>query len=150
MRKKRSVLVTLAAIVGALFALAMPGAALAAPDYEVDYAVAGDPPINRGPCLQRVGAVICFEASGDKWWVQDTDEDHASAVAEWYNHRNGSLYRQGACRNTLGYGKWGVCNKDYYETSDIEARACVVNLSASSVVGCTGKKWFWSNVIIVP
>lgn len=127
MRKPRSALVLLAAVLGALFALVLPGTAMAA-SFETDYAVAGSVPGGL-ECTAITGAKICFEKDGDKWWVKDTKQDGASAVAYWINIRNLATYREGACVNSLGYNKWGVCNKNYYEDSGVYAWVCVSDLS---------------------
>ncbi|MGW0432012.1 hypothetical protein ACWDV4_05640 [Micromonospora sp. NPDC003197] len=104
--------------------------------YEWNTAEAGTPPSGL-PCVSTTGAIACFQAYGDKWWVKDTSGDSASAVAHWANYRNGALYRQGGCRNGLGSGKWGVCNKNYYEDSVVLYRACVYDASEGVWVRCS-------------
>lgn len=115
--------------------LVTPTAASAAPTPENDYAVAAtvDTVLN---CYAIDGAKVCYEKSGDKWWVQDTAKDGMSAVADWRNYltANGDLYRQGKCINSLGYGNWGVCNKNYYETSKLIMRICVIDYSGGGSV----------------
>jgi hypothetical protein len=37
----------------------------------------------------------------------------------------GSLYRSGMCVNSLGNGKWGQCNKNYYGNSVLNGFPCV-------------------------
>ncbi|MEU4218486.1 hypothetical protein [Actinoplanes sp. NPDC026623] len=101
MRKERS---ALAAMIGVVAALALPNPAMAA-GFEWDYAVAGSVPDGL-PCAAITGAKICYQHDGDRWWVKDTSEDHASAVASWQNRRNGALYREGGCRNSMGVGTW--------------------------------------------
>jgi hypothetical protein len=93
---------------------------------EFNQAVAGSPPSGL-PCIATTGAIACYQEYGDRWWVKDTALDSASAEAVWENYRNGRLYRSGICRNSLGNGNWGVCNKNYYEDSTIWWRACVYN-----------------------
>ncbi|MEX2986310.1 hypothetical protein [Streptomyces sp. C36] len=66
--------------------------------------------------------MVCFEKDGDRWWVLDANQDGMSAVGEWYNKRNGQLYRQGACANSNGAPSWSICQKDYYEDSTITFR----------------------------
>ncbi|MBB4959607.1 hypothetical protein [Micromonospora polyrhachis] len=104
--------------------------------YEWNTAEAGSPPSGI-PCVSTTGAIACFQANGDKWWVKDTSSDSASAVANWVNYRNGSLYRKGGCRNGLGSGKWGVCNKNYYEDSTLAFNACVYDASEGVWVRCS-------------
>ncbi|MFD7656040.1 hypothetical protein ACFV4N_18885 [Actinosynnema sp. NPDC059797] len=103
---------------------------------EFNEAVAGTPPAGL-PCVSVTGARACFEADGDKWWVRDTAADSASAEARWDNYRNGSLYRSGICRNGLGNGTWGVCNKNYYEDSTLVYIACVFDASEGRLVRCS-------------
>lgn len=110
----------------------------AAVETELDRAVAGDPPSGL-ECVSTTGARACFEKQGDKWWVLDTAADSASADAVWQNYRNGSLHRQGICRNSLGNGKWGVCNKNYYEDSGVRWAACVYDASADVLIRCSGR-----------
>jgi len=108
--------------------------AAAAPEF--NRAVAGFPP-NTLPCIDTPGAKACYNNNDDSWWVLDTARDGASAEARWENERNGGLYRSGICRNSLGYDKWGVCNKNYYEDSLIRWRACVYNGSTGTLVSCS-------------
>lgn len=146
MFKKRSLLVAIAAMLGLASALVTPGAAMAA-GYEVDHAVAGSVPDGLN-CVSITGAKVCYEHDGDKWWVKDTKEDGASAVAEWVNYRNGVLYREGSCRNSLGNGKWGYCNKNYYEDSGVYAKVCVVNYSAGGTGTCTQDYYIFQEATI--
>ncbi|QFZ18541.1 hypothetical protein [Saccharothrix syringae] len=115
------------------------GPATTAVDAEFNQAVAGTPPSGL-PCVSTTGATACFEANGDKWWVRDTAADSASAEAFWENYRGGSLYRTGVCRNSLGNGKWGVCNKNYYEDSGLRWSACVYDASAGTLIRCS--QWY--------
>jgi hypothetical protein len=129
--------------------LMAPSPASAAGDYEWDTAVAGSPPSFRsGDCASRSGVTACFEKNGDKWWVKDTAADGHSATASWYNLLGPNLvtYRQGSCVNKLGSGKWGVCNKDYYEFntqnpygtgSYLYWEACVYDASDGTWHGCS-------------
>ncbi len=112
----------------------------AAAVHEVNQAVAGSPPSGL-PCVAMPGANACYQAYGDRWWVKDTASDGASAEAFWENRRNGDLYRHGVCRNSLGNGTWGVCNKNYYEDSTIFWTACVYDGSAGTYVGCAPDGW---------
>ncbi|WP_051366338.1 hypothetical protein [Hamadaea tsunoensis] len=128
MRNRRTAYAVLAVLL-TVTPFVAPAAASAAVTPEKDYAVAGSPPAGL-PCHTIAGATACYELSGDKWWVRDNENDGASAVADWLNYQNGNLYRSGQCINALGHGKWGVCNKNYYESSRVVARTCVVDYSA--------------------
>ncbi|NUT18380.1 MAG: hypothetical protein HOV77_04285 [Hamadaea sp.] len=127
-----------ALLVGLVTLVVAPTPASAAPTPENDHAVAAtvDDVIY---CWSIAGAKACYEYDGDKWWVQDTASDGMSAVADWRNYltANGDLYRQGKCINSLGYGDWGVCNKNYYETSKLIMRVCVIDYSDGGSV-CSG------------
>jgi hypothetical protein len=158
MGKTRSALLAAVAMIAALLMTMLPGTASAsgaapsntptdhytasvtAAASEIDQAVAGSPPSGL-PCVATTGATACFEAYGDKWWVKDTDSDSASAEALWQNFRGGSLYRDGICRNSLGNGTWGVCNKNYYEDSSLAFAACVFDVSADDLIRCSD--WYW-------
>jgi hypothetical protein len=146
-RKIRLMLLSTAVAIAALLLPATASAAEPAPadNYptevgvaavELDDAVAGTPPSGL-PCISTTGAKACFEANGDRWWVQDTAADSASAEARWDNYRNGSLYRSGICRNSLGSGKWGKCNKNYYEDSSLAWIACVYDASEGVLIRCS-------------
>lgn len=111
--------------------------ASAAATLEIDRAKKGTYPGGLS-CVTVTGAQACFEAYGDKWWVKDTSSDGASAVVIWDNYRNGSLYRQGECQNRMGAGSWGVCNKNYYEGSNLQFRVCVADFSEGVLVRCSG------------
>ncbi|MFD1149021.1 hypothetical protein [Saccharothrix hoggarensis] len=157
MGKSRSVLLACAAAVAALLMGVVPstasadagaassGAAVrtagqvaAAVDTEYNQAVEGTPPSGLS-CAVTTGATACFEAEGDKWWVRDTAADSASAEAGWQNIYQGSFYRAGVCRNSLGYGTWGVCNKNYYENSTVKWAACVYDGSAQTLIRCSAR-----------
>jgi hypothetical protein len=129
----RKIILSLSMAVAAVIGLLAPGTAMAV-DYETDYAVAGTPP--SGELLLcdalRVGVKVCFEVSGDRWWVLDNDSDGLSAVVEWENHRDGSLYRKGRCVNSHSAGTWASCNKNYYEDSTLWGRAGVWNRSTGA------------------
>jgi hypothetical protein len=81
------------------------------------------------------GAEACFEKYGDKWYVKDTKSDGHSATASWINYlsdgRSWIPYRHGSCVNKSGAGKWGLCNKDYYEDSTTNRRAVTAAASSS-------------------
>lgn len=152
MQRTRLTLLAVAAAIAPLMLVMLPSTAsaeqstfpadaysqgvVAAVDSELNQAVAGNPPSGL-PCVKTTGATACFEASGDKWWVKDTAGDGASAEAFWQNYRNGSLYRTGVCRNSLGNGEWGVCNKNYYEDSGLRWAACVYDGSEDTLIRCS-------------
>jgi hypothetical protein len=117
----------------------MVSAAPAAAAAERDFAVAGTlPPRSQLECHSYVAVEICYEKGGDHWWVQDQDStDSASAGVYWQNHRNGSLYREGYCITSLGKGKWGHCNKNYYEGSQLYGFPCVWDRSSTDVITCS-------------
>jgi hypothetical protein len=104
----------------------------------VQLAVAGTlPPRSQLECHSFSPVEICYEKSGDHWWVQDQNsDDRASAGVYWQNYRNGSLYRHGMCVTSLGKGKWGQCNKDYYEGSQLFGMACTWDRSAGNDADC--------------
>jgi len=113
MRKR---LVALAAV-SAFVSVLAPGTASAAPDWEVDYGVKGTPPADVVCANQMDKAWVCYERGGDRWWVRDNAQDGMSALVQWYNFRDGSLYRRGRCINSHEAGTWASCNKNYYEDS---------------------------------
>lgn len=160
MRRSRALLLTLSMVVAALFGVLLPGTAtasenaaptrtvaasdVAAADYELNYAVAGSRPPRSELACHSVSAVeICYEAYGDRWWIQDQAADSASAVVYWENFRGGSLYRSGMCVNSLGNGKWGQCNKNYYENSVLNGFPCVWDRSedANAVCNSSGRRF---------
>ena len=113
-------------------------AAAAEVDAELNFAVAGTPPPkSQMECRSYPAVEICWEPAGDHWWVQDQDSDSASAGVYWRNNRNGSLYRDGHCITSLGKGKWGQCNKNYYEDSQLYGFPCVWDRSATDVITCS-------------
>lgn len=92
----------------------------AASSEEVDTATAGSPDFgSRSACSAIEAAEGCFVSYGDHLWVKDTSADGLVASVYWENRLwNGSswvLWRNGRCENHLGNGKWGGCNKDFYE-----------------------------------
>jgi hypothetical protein len=109
----------------------------------VEFAVAGTlPPRSQLECHSVPAVEICYEKAGDHWWVQDQDSDHASAGVLWQNFRNGSLYRQGWCITSLGKGKWGQCNKNYYEGSKLNGFPCIWDRNSSnSEIVCSRDGW---------
>jgi hypothetical protein len=137
---------TSAALVAALASTAPAQAAA----YEWDTATAGSPPGGM-TCVSMTGAEACFQKHDDRWWVRDTASDGHSATASWENDVfdgiQWRMYRQGSCVNKLGYGQWGVCNKDYYESgstndlggkgSQLTWQACVYDSAGGTWHGCS-------------
>jgi len=120
-----------------ILTLLLSTASAAAVAVEFNRAVAsGQSPMST--CASTTGALACYYQASDTWYVQDTAADGASAEARWENYRNDDLYRSGICRNSLGNGNWGACNKNYYEDSTLWWRACVYNGSAGTLVRCSG------------
>jgi hypothetical protein len=73
------------------------------------------------PCASNgSGAIACFQSNGDKIWIKDDGDDGHSAIAVWQHYLGDGAYRKGYCRNALGYGRWGVCNKQLSEDSYFE------------------------------
>jgi hypothetical protein len=121
----RKLMLALTMAIAAAMSVLVPGTALAAPDWEINEAVKGTPPSNELlDCADtiEVKVWVCYESHGDRWWVYDRDGDSASALVEWRNYRNGSLYRQGRCVNGHGAGTWAYCNKNYYEDSTVRGK----------------------------
>lgn len=118
----RKLMLALIMAVAAALGVMVPGAALAAPEYESEFAVKGWPEnFGRLYCADpREKLRVCYEREGDKWWIQDLSGDSASAVVQWRNIRDGSVYRHGRCINSHGGGEWAYCNKNYYENSTLE------------------------------
>ena len=139
MKKVRSMLLAVATTSAVLIlTLLLSTASAAAVAVEFNRAVASGPPPQTTTCASTTGALACYYQASDTWYVQDTAADGASAEARWENYRNGVLYRSGICRNSLGNGNWGACNKNYYEDSTLWWRACVYNGSAGTLVRCSG------------
>jgi hypothetical protein len=118
------------AAAASILALAPPAAASAPPaaasapsvlaggDDGVAIAVAGSPGgIYDSDCITVTGGIACFQRYGDKIWVEHTGSK--AAAASYENHlwdgNSWELYRWGQCWNSLAVGKWGYCNKDFYE-----------------------------------
>ncbi|WP_216207432.1 hypothetical protein [Amycolatopsis aidingensis] len=153
MRKGRALLLTLSMAIAALIGAGLPGTAVAAEtatpasgaavaEFERNFAVAGNLPSRSELTCHSVPAVeICYQAYGDRWWVQDQLGDGASAVVKWENFRNGSLYRHGMCVNSLGKGKWGQCNKNYYENSVLNGFPCTWDRSSNENLLCNSRGW---------
>ena len=122
------IIVRLVTAVTAL-SLVQPAPASAVTYTEWNTAVAsGPPPSGTGGCdwhypptgTTTWDAYVCFIPYGDYFYVYDRAPDGKSAVAYW-THWGGT--RTGACRNSLGAGKWGVCNKNLDEGIVVSLRA---------------------------
>ncbi|GAB2964725.1 hypothetical protein [Saccharothrix stipae] len=102
--------------------------------YEVDYVVAGTPGAGATCFGGSNGAQVCYNPTGDRIWVHDTASDGASAVAQWQNYLDGdnTIHRHGECRNSLGAGSQGACNKNFQEGTRLYIRACRINFSTGS------------------
>ncbi|HEX6345157.1 hypothetical protein [Umezawaea sp.] len=129
----RKIVLALSLAFAAVTGIALPGTALAI-EYEIDDGVLGTPPSDEVlQCdVPRPAVYVCFEPSGDRWWVLDSDSDGKSAIVDWENFRGGSLYRNGRCVNSHGSGTWASCNKNYYEDSTLNGRQGVWNRSVGS------------------
>ena len=123
----RRLLIVLGVVV--LAATAYPTPARAAVQFEWDYAVRGTPPDGL-ECATYLGAKACYQEYGDTLWVKDLASDGFSAIARWWDYIDEGggrykLYRQGACRNKLGSGAWGYCNKNFWETNMLVSTPCL-------------------------
>jgi hypothetical protein len=96
------------------------GAAPALAADDTNRATAGSKP-GGIPCIDNgSGAIACFQSRGDKVWVKDDKADGHSAINVWSQYLGPGEYREGWCRNTLGAGRWGYCNKEMRESTYIE------------------------------
>ncbi|TDD80749.1 hypothetical protein E1293_20115 [Actinomadura darangshiensis] len=86
-------------------------------------------------CVSTTGSTACFETYGDKFYVKDTKKDGYSAVAVWAT----SYGRKGVCRNSLGSGKWGVCNYNMKEGKGIAWLAERYNGNTGKFIGPKSK-----------
>lgn len=117
----------------AAISVVVPGTASAI-EFELDYGtkVSGGPP-SATRCTDAIAEVkVCYEPYGDKWWVQDRKSDGKSAIVEWQNRTSVRLHRYGRCVNSHGTGTWAVCNKNYYEDSNITGYQGVWNRSSGA------------------
>jgi hypothetical protein len=97
--------------------------------YENDTAVYGGDPAQTGIACNQLfdaqdnyAAEVCFHLYGDQVWVYDARGDGHAAIGQWSNYLRDAdgtwiKYREGECRNSLGHGQWGVCNKEFFEDS---------------------------------
>ncbi|WP_157441401.1 hypothetical protein [Actinoplanes awajinensis] len=120
MKKIKTVLATLFLTVVAV--ISVPSPAAAAPSSELDYAEASGAPSDTSHCVTQYWAKTCYVAAGDKWYILDRLDDGGRPFIRWENYKDGALYRTGICSNRLGFNHWGVCNKDYYESSILWVR----------------------------
>jgi hypothetical protein len=119
-------------LLGALAAGALTlTSASAAAAYEWDVAKPGSVPDGL-PCTETARARVCFEHHGDKLWVKDRKGDGVSAIAKWRVTYNS---REGYCRNRLGAGRWGVCNKNFLENVWVDWWATVYDRESNSFPG---------------
>jgi hypothetical protein len=137
----RKAIVALSMVSAAAVSVLVPGTALAI-DYEINYGTQGGTPPGSAVCADaKVDVRVCYERGGDKWWVQDRKADHKSAVVEWANYRNGSLYRYGRCVNSHEAGSWATCNKNYYEDSSLRGLQGVWNRSTGADPEVYTQEW---------
>jgi hypothetical protein len=99
--------------------------------------LAAGPP-RSAPCQAVTGSTVCFEINGDRFWVNDTASDRASADAEWLNYTPGGTPRDsGLCINSSGVsGGWKSCDYNFAEGNTIRWRACVTDYSRNKVIRC--------------
>ncbi|MFS8098096.1 hypothetical protein LFM09_13220 [Lentzea alba] len=137
----RKAIVALSMASAAAISVMMPGTALAI-EHELNYGTKGGTPPGAAVCTDAKEDVrVCYERGGDKWWVQDRKADGKSAIVEWANYRNGSLYRYGRCVNSHEAGSWASCNKNYYEDSTLYGYQGVWNRSAGSTTELYTTEW---------
>ncbi|QNE75147.1 hypothetical protein F0344_11485 [Streptomyces finlayi] len=121
---------TIAAICTVGIATASPAAAIT---YETNHAVkqsvspSWESPgwWNQSTVGSYNNAMVAFQSDGDKWWLLDGLIDGKSVAVKWWNYSGGQLIRQGVCISSNGAPSWAVCNKDYIESSEIYAQACL-------------------------
>jgi hypothetical protein len=63
---------------------------------------------------------VCYVPSAERIYVYDAWKDGYAVSAQWENYLrdpNGNwvLYRRGHCTNSLGFGNWGYCQKNFYQ-----------------------------------
>ena len=118
----------------------------AAAAWEYNDAVASSGPSGEYTCYSITGATACYKPYGDIFYVKDTAADSASATAMWYQNYNRDWNywdRQGECRNKLGNGKWGQCNKDFDEEGFVKMVARVVDFSPDPDEIIRYGEWHW-------
>ncbi len=129
MRRTRRFVIFFAALTAPMILL--PSSAQAASYTEWNRAVESGPPPAGAGCDDHfnadsgttliLDAAACFVAYGDYFYVKDLRPDGKSAVAYWVILEADG--RRGACRNSLGAGKWGRCNKNLPEGRPMQLRA---------------------------
>ncbi|MFJ8795802.1 hypothetical protein [Streptomyces sp. NPDC102462] len=90
------------------------------------------------------GNRACFRKNGDQWFIYDGSAGGWPSV-DWENQlvdKDGiwHSYRSGECVNPWPYDNWGVCNKDYYESSTLNklgGRGSQVRFRLCQDGGCT-------------
>ncbi|MFI5924760.1 hypothetical protein ACIA3K_02140 [Micromonospora sp. NPDC051543] len=134
-------------LVSAIAAAPAQAARSAPPDPadEWNYATPGSPPSDLICATHKQGNVNakgCLRLYGDQWWSVNVRGEDMYLV--WKNTLwNGAswvLYREGTCFNDLGAGSWGVCNKDYYENSSVNAfgyKGSELIFQVCSALGCS-------------
>ncbi len=119
---------------------AVPGTAPAV-SKEINTAVATSAPTGTLKCYSATGVKWCYKAYGDQWYVLDNAKDGASAMVAWWMDPLAPVYRFGECFNMLGYGNWGVCNKNYPESAQVQAVGCVFDHDTGDYGACTARVW---------
>lgn len=123
--------------------LVITGSASANPGETVSAAsLAAGPPAS-APCVAVVGAKACYEDAYDRWWVYDSRKDGASADAHWELYLDGVHLQSAICRNSRGYGKWGVCTNSYLEDYRLRWRARVYDDSKNELIRTS--PWVWAD-----
>lgn len=92
--------------------LVAASATLVATGFAVSASAAGDAPPPSGlPCRVAMGAMTCFQASGDHMWVKDllADGHHARG---FINSSYSTYWQSPWCKNYAGYGTWKHCDFD--------------------------------------
>lgn len=81
----------------------------------------------------------CFEANGDKLWVEDRNPDGHSVKAFFVTARGWV----GDCRNAHGAGTWHACGFSWIdEQDDIRYRICLTEGSEERPIACTSDAEF--------
>jgi hypothetical protein len=141
-RLKRSLTLaatTAIAAAGAIFALSSPAAAEVS--YEINNAVSSGTPTGSLRCSSITGAKACYKADGDVLYILDTAADGASAVFNWSmfpKNSGGDFTRWGECRNKLGSGEWGVCNKNFPEDATVNGGLQVYDFGSKKEIRSGG------------
>ncbi|MFE9636988.1 hypothetical protein [Streptomyces sp. NPDC006463] len=130
---KRRVTVILAAVSAALTATATSAPASAADGRQDSTAIAADSVASDAECWRyedswssNTLAVGCFSKSTDDIYVQDSTWNSVNTYVAWTNEIRSSdgswgYFRSGTCVNAHNAPNWGVCYKDFYEHSTVNA-----------------------------